>query len=152
MKLKVLYLHTYYVANSSKKILQTHYPSRFFLQFSRIKVDLLSYNSKTTHQWEHYNWMAKHNWTPEFCPILLSWCFTQMQACLLGKRREEENKQQVILHPSRFFPPSVVAMPLYFSRFAVVRHQINSNTTESQNCFRRVVSSEARFLDILGTS
>ena len=41
---------------------QDTYPSNFFLRFSRIRVDLLSYDTKPTDTQDQYDWMSKKNW------------------------------------------------------------------------------------------
>ena len=42
---------------------EINYPSIFFLQFSRNRVNLLSYESKPTDKWEQCDWRAEKNWT-----------------------------------------------------------------------------------------
>ena len=102
-----------------------HHPSIFFLCSSHIRVDLLSYQSKPTDKREQYNFMAvlcclSRQELISHHPILLNcWLWIDTELAIVQCR---------LLGPSKKIRHSVVIFS-FISRFALVRRQIDSNTT-----------------------
>ena len=113
----------------------------FFLQSSRIRVDLLSYNSKRTNIREWYDRVAGKN-LDGFIFIVhqineliypnriykraeFLWVIVQPLMYVPGK--------YIPTRPKKFGPPVVLLS--FISLFALERKQIDSNTTGSQNIF-----------------
>ena len=105
--------------------------SNFFLRFSRIRVNLLLYESKTTHKRGQYYWRAEKNldgWTwfpnPSLWPIpytFTRWCYNLGHCCRLQQGRS-------ILDcplPSKFF----LALQSFFICLSVVLLSYDSRST-----------------------
>ena len=117
------------------------YVTNFFHRSCHIRVDLLSYESKTTDKWEQYNWMVETNLDRAMDPLnffLPSRCIaiypllddTKFTAIYVNNTTgcQINNMDRISLffkHPSKFFS----ALQSYCSIISVVLLSYNSRST-----------------------